>query len=201
MSECRPCNPLPLFSLLFLLLASCAGARVASDHDPAADFSRYSSFRWADSSASSLGGGSLFGHPFLERRIRDAVEGELASRGFRLIKASGEVDFTVALRVSSRAVEFTAPDPAASWHLRYGFGPSVRQDRWWWWGGYPLPIRCSEEVALAIIIADGRTGRPVWSASAREFEGWGDNGAELQRRIARIVGKLLDRFPPPPPRR
>src|SRR6185436_20159955 len=81
-----------------LALAACSSVRVTTDHDANADFARLHAYAWAPriKPPNPVVSDTLVGN-----RIRDAVDRELAAKGFRPVDAGGAdfvVDFATAAR-------------------------------------------------------------------------------------------------------
>src|SRR5689334_8078442 len=69
--------------LLLLALVGCVGAKVSTDYDPAASFSKYKTYAW-------LKGGEA-PNPTVEQRIRTAIDGQLAAKGLTKVAASPDI--------------------------------------------------------------------------------------------------------------
>jgi hypothetical protein len=75
-------------------VAACAPGFVRTDFDPEVSFASFKTYQWTDSSPTrrqELEGTS----PFLERRLRRAVDLGLEQRGFRVAGSSGSPDFLI----------------------------------------------------------------------------------------------------------
>lgn len=86
-----------------LLLAGCASMNVSSDQYPAADFSGYRSYAWIseDPLIRPRGAKDEIG-ALTVRRIRDAIEAELAAKGYVAVASPAGADFVVAFTVGTR---------------------------------------------------------------------------------------------------
>ena len=69
-----------------LTLAGCATLRVNSYVDRGADFTRYRSYAWAERGAFATGDPRLDNNRFFSQRIEDAVDLQLAARGFEKVR-------------------------------------------------------------------------------------------------------------------
>ena len=127
----------------------------------------------------------------MERRVRRAVEAELAARGYRL-EPAGETDFLVTTYpvYRDRLVQsFTAMGPA--WG--YGWGP-----RW----GYGFASGFQEvqrfrEGSLVLEVRDRKTNQLVWQAAAEGALTDLQDPEDADRQVALAVRKMLEKFPPP----
>jgi len=88
-------------SVIAVALSGCV-PRVQTDFDPEVSFERLKSYAWVDSS--SMDQKLAEEYPFLERRLRRAVDGVLEAKGFRY-RDRGSVDFLVTAFVVIRPRE------------------------------------------------------------------------------------------------
>jgi hypothetical protein len=91
------------------------------------------------------------------RRIREAIEAELAAKGYKAVAAPENANFVVAFTVGTRdridATSYPAPYR----------GPWL-----WGWYGSQTDLRVYQEGTLSIDIFDGATKQPVWHGRARK---------------------------------
>lgn len=140
------------------VLAACAYAPVRTDFDPEVPFPLFRTWSWADSSparARELADAS----PFLERRLRRAVEQQLEAGGYTQASGDERVDFLVSVFVvgpsreespwRSWAATRCAANPRIGVSFGYPFGISRRlpwyryqefyqRDPWGWACSYRL---------------------------------------------------------------
>ncbi|HVW71119.1 MAG TPA: DUF4136 domain-containing protein, partial [Steroidobacteraceae bacterium] len=170
-----------------LLLAGCASLRTGADYDRAADFSGFHRFAWMprehhDSS-----------NPIVVRRAHEAIEAELARRGFVDAGDPTAADFIVDFTIGSRERVDVASYPAP-------YGMSYRNYPDWWghryWGG-AVDVREYREGTLSIDVFDAHTDRPVWHGWASK-ELTSSDLKHSQRPIRAAVEAVLRRFPPRP---
>ena len=85
------------FTVFLFVLTSCSSTRVRSDYDPRSDFRGLRTYTWIDADLSKSPYPGIQS-PFVKERIHSAVDGELASRGYRRI-TSGTPDFRIAFQI------------------------------------------------------------------------------------------------------
>jgi len=161
-----------------LLLTSCAGKpsfQFASD--PAARFDSLKTFAWyEDPSFVVPRGGSVVDGQFIDRSIRDAVDGDLMKKGFTKAP-SGKADFSVAYHVDQAGV--------------------VSQDKFGgydWWSGYIyVGAKYRKEGSLTLDVRDAGN-KLIWRANKTAIIG--TNPEAVRRDIDDAVGDLLSKFPP-----
>lgn len=199
--------------------------RVDADYDPQASFDALRTYDWLDSAEITEELAAI--SPFLERRIRRAVDQALETRGFAG-RAGGEVDFLVTAFVvaptGSDVARCRPPSCArptvtlgVGFGYPYGYGLRYPWDRW----RYPY-VRYPWGYAYAYRIGFGYTWLPLYErpdgrlpgtlvidvldASSREliWRGWAEGvlaelrgTAEQQGPLNEIVAEILERFPPP----
>jgi len=139
-----PHRPMPQRAFLGLTAAAmafsaCATHQVHTDFDREASFSGLARYDWADSTRIADTPAEV--SPFLERRVRRAVDLALDERGF-VLDTAGTIDFIIAAFVVT-PTDYAGPAraPAVSFHLGVGVGPAYYP---YWYGspalyGYPHP--------------------------------------------------------------
>lgn len=170
------------------LLTGCATTLKAhSDHDASQDFSAYRTFAWmADQPMIAPPDDVARVSPLNRRRIEEAIEKELAAKGFRKTADRAGADFVVSYSVGARdrIDAHVFPEP-------YAVG--------WRWGrvyyGRDVDVDVYREGTLAIDVFDGKSRQPVWHgwASKRITEHDVRHAAE---QIPTAVASILSRFPP-----
>lgn len=169
-----------------LLLAACATLSVSSDQYPQADFSGYRSYAWiaADPLIRPRGAQADPG-ALTVRRIREAIEAELATKGYLAVESPASADFVVAFTVGMRdridAQSYPAP---------------YRGPWFWSWYGEQTDLRVYREGTLSIDIFDGATRQPVWHGRARKevtSADVADPGPVIRKATAAILRKFPSR--------
>jgi hypothetical protein len=166
-----------------LLLAACASMRVGSDQHPQADFSGYRTFAWMNEATAGTGSQAQLGALTI-RRIREAVEGELSAKGYRLSAGGNAADFLVAFTVATRERTESRARPLPVQEQ----GPS----RQWSW--LDVDVLSYQEGTLSIDIFDGASTQPVWHGWATKTVTDADE-ADPGPVIQRAVSQILEKFP------
>jgi hypothetical protein len=173
--------------LLGVLAASCDTMRAGSDYYPSVDFSGYRTYVWmADSPLIRSDSTRVEVSPVTVRRIREAIENELATMGFELASEREQADFAVSFTVGARDM------------IRLEDYPPYYRGRWRWHPPYYWPnvdIDMYTEGMLAIDIFDNETREPVWHGWARKTIISRDV-ANPGPAIDAAVEAILSRFPP-----
>ena len=165
---------------LALVAAGCSGISTTSDWDETYDFSALSTYAWTDQ---GLEGGVS---EIMLRRMKAAVEGDLATKGF------------------SKADEYTA-DFLLAYHTgtqdqqqydTYGYGAGG------WWGGYwgggmtTTTVRTYTEGTLILDVIDRERNELVWRGSATDTIDEMNSPEQRVQLVQDAVTKLMKDFPP-----
>jgi hypothetical protein len=176
------------------LLLACSGVRVKTDYDPASDFSKLRTFAWIDPELreeprpdNAMPSDPFTRNTLLDRRVRDGVESQLASRGYRAAAEGESPDFLIRYEVVSRQIERDYPVYVGGgygygWHNGYygtgvGYGGSSTYD----------------EGTLIIDVIDPASQQITWRGygTSQSRDAWMDAD-----RLNRSVTEILKKFPP-----
>ena len=158
---------------LLLVGSGCSSVYVSSDWDREISFDRYHTYRWAPTERPA-DTRPRANQTLLDKRIRSAVDRELAARGLRHDEAAGaDLLFVYEATTRSRVEVFR----------RYG------------WPGWSSARRYREGSLLLLAVDPrlGDEGQVVWQGVA---EGIVSDPDEPEEKIADAVAKLLKDFPP-----
>jgi hypothetical protein len=158
---------------------------VGTDYDPEADFAALRTYAWLPDHDRMVGERRIY-DTLLDRRVRNAVDRELAARGYSTA-AADVADFYV---VYHAGIETKIDVRSVNSALGYGEGL---------WGrdiGPGADVREYEQgtLLLDILRRDGR--QLLWRGSASDPVSDTDDPEKRTRRIDEAVGLMLDRFPP-----
>lgn len=171
-----------------LLLTACETLHVGSDHDPAADFSRYHSFAWMPPHAQR----AESSNPLVVQRAHDAIEAALIGKRYSPAGDPAQADFVVDFTIGSRERADVRSYPAP-----YG-GAFVRGGPYWWgtpyWGN-EVDLRQYREGTISVDVFDAQSHRPVWHGWARK-ELTRTDIEHSQGSIREAVDSILATFPP-----
>ena len=186
--RCRTFRVRGVFLFLFAALAaiSCSQITVTSDYDPATNFSTYKTYDWIPT-PQKPGGDLRLETPFLATRIREAVDAQMETRGYRK-RESEPPDLLIAYHVAIQGKLDISTVPAT-----YGYGyRGVRA------GASTTTVRPYEEGTLVLDMIDGPSKQLIWRGAAQAEIKENATPEERQKRINEAVHKLLEQFPPKP---
>lgn len=184
--------------LAIAIVGGCSGIQVSQDYDLSTNFRPYRTFAWAPEPPQKSGD-VLIESPFMDRRIRNAIETTLVSKGYP--KADGgRPDFLVTYQlVVKTQVEIDTVGPAFGWGLYpYPYG-------YWgypypYWGGidYTTFINQYEVGTLLVDFTDAKTHQLFWRGIGSRRVSQQSTPEKSTERINRTVREILAQYPPGP---
>lgn len=172
-----------LFGLLLLTLSGCTQIRVRSDFDPQTDFSKLQTYGWLPDLQATTD--PRLDSKLLDRRVREAVDRQLAAKGYRKVD-DDTASFRVAYHVYLQRQSQTVHEPVGPYTYR-------------WWGGMgPTYTYQYDEGTLLVDVIDPQTNVLTWRGSATAIVDPRASVQERGERIDRAVASLLEKFPPQP---
>lgn len=182
--------------LLLLVMAGCSSIATSTDYDPASvsKVDAYRSYAWLPMPE---GADPRVYNPLVGRRVMDAVDRELASRGYRKVEQDpdfkigwhGAIDQKLDVQTTGVAYGYTW-DP---WFSPMGPGMGV--------GGSGVPYSTVdeyEEGTLILDVVDAASNKLVWRGTAQAELSENPSEQKRQDRTQEAVEKILERFPPEP---
>jgi len=172
-----------------LVFAACASPiHTSHDSDPEADFSSYRTWAWISEQpliGPTPGVGNTYVSPLDDKRIRRAVDSQLAGKGYRpttLQDADLVVSFTIG---SEQKVKVTdTPGMSTVYTRGYGYGS--------WYGSSPVNVRTYTEGTLALQFFERESQSAVWVGWASKRLSQQDESEEV---LDRAVAMILEPFP------
>ena len=185
------CWKIPVaFLLVGVLLGGCSTIKTGSHRDESASFAGYRTFSWIADNPMVMGKGeSPSVSPLAQKKITDAIQGELTRKGFVYTSNRSGADFVLAYTVGTRD------------RIEASSYPSAYQGAWGWhlYGRYYYDVeiehRMYTEGTLGVDVFDGKTKQPVWHGWAKKTITAADR-EDPSPSIARAVTALFAEFPP-----
>jgi hypothetical protein len=157
---------------------------------PPRDYARYRNWAWANG---QLPAGTSWAD---SAQIAEAVSNALDQRGLRPQRSGDNADLRVgtSLRMETR-LQQTRDDVGYGTGYGRGYGGYDRYDRYGAYGSYPVVRTYQIQVMVVRIdLFDGKSGQPVWSASA-ETSSQGSL-SDRNEALRNAVQKALTAYPP-----
>ncbi len=176
--------------LLGLSLSGCATIQSGSHHDESATFDGYRTFSWMSEDPMIVGAGEGPPvSPLTQKKIVNAIDGELTRKGFVYTASREAADFVLSYTVGTRERIEASSYPSAyrgswGWHL-YG--------RYYYETEYVH--RTYTEGTLGVDIFDGKTKQPVWHGWASKTISTSDRKNPAPS-IDKAVMAIFEDFPP-----
>lgn len=180
--------------LLTVPLTGCSTISVKTDYDRSVDFQGLRSFAWMPNTGPKITG-NKDSVESIDRRIRQALENELAARGF-VVTDAGSADFWINYQAALQrkthvsSVSDYSAGPGMGWNYRYGRedAHNVPHDR--------VYVNEYDEGTLIVDVVDPASKKLMWRGFAQARIGENESSERRDRRVKEAVKKMLDRFPP-----
>jgi hypothetical protein len=169
-----------------VVLSGCgSGISVNQDYDVNARFEDYTTYDWVPMPDPKPGNArtAVRRNDLLDKRIRNAVNDELAAKG--LVQNSASPDLLVVYHVDVQdRVQVT------DWGYRYS-------DYYWGWGGREIDVYNYKEGTLIIDLIDAGTKNLVWRGAGQKALDEGNRTPEqVDATIRKVVGAIMEKYPP-----
>jgi hypothetical protein len=174
--------------LLTLSLIGCSGIPVNQDYDPQANFSNIRHVQWLPAEQQTAPSAQDFAqqHPLIAKRIENAVQQQLATKGIRLVTGHPDAYITYHISVRTRlAVEPASPT--------FGFGTYWRHGGVFW---QTAPdVYEYEEGTVTIDLIDPQ-GHLLWRGFSHTHLTEQSTPQKTTELVNAVIGKILAQYPP-----
>ncbi|HTP39169.1 MAG TPA: DUF4136 domain-containing protein [Steroidobacteraceae bacterium] len=171
------------------LLAGCA-APVRSDYDSHVGMSACHNYAWLESPRAESRRAQAFDNPLNTKRLRDAVQANLAEHGLQPVAEGAAADCTVAYAIGSRQ-RLDDGYPRVGWGFGFGWGSRRSFGSLAW----DDDVYAYREGRISVDIYNARNNEPIWHASVDEDVTY-LTGSDAEARIGSAVKALFSKFPP-----
>jgi len=187
-------NPFKKLSFLFVFIFIICNsyAQVNSDYDKNTDFTKYKTYTlkgWEKDSDKIL-------NPFDKKRITDALQSQLESRGLMLVEDNGEIAVTLYLTIKEKT-DYTA---YSNFNGGFGYTGRLGYARGMGMGMGSASTSVSESNykvgTLIIDMYDSTSKNMIWQGDmTSDVE---ENASKRDKTIPKKMGKLMKKFPVTP---
>jgi len=168
--------------------------KVGWEYDPAGRFTGLHSYAWVPGSQQPTGDPRV-DDKSVDRRIRQAVDTQLAAQGFVAAPAE-QADFWVGYHVLLLDKVETSTTRTYYGHNR-SWGGDAGLDLGWQLAGAPASYSWRYDVGtLTVFIEAPATQRPIWQGFAEAQIEPSDDWDTRDRRLAKAATLILEKFPP-----
>lgn len=183
-----------LVALLAMMawLSSCSSARVVTDADPSANFSKYHSYRFADADDDRAGTNPLYHSSIIDNSIHGQIAIELDKRGFQEVGKNADLIIMYHTYTERKQSSYNNYYPMmyGGWGWRYyPYGMGAYPYPYSYWNGYN---RIYTEGTLIIDAIDAATNQVVWRGSISDAI---DEPKDLHKKVMKAVSIIFSRFP------
>jgi hypothetical protein len=172
------------------------GGEVITDYDRKADMSHFKTFAWLEQEKIPVFRGAIsedrkkISDEDLDKMIRSYADVELTRKGF-LKTTDGDPDFLVSYyAVSKIQIEVQEFDSGTSAH------PNLPYGHWRPFYQASSDTLLTSEGTLTLDIIDSAENHLVWRGSATDIFEERDSVNKVQKKLRKIVQKILKKFPP-----
>jgi len=163
---------------LMAVAVGCSSISVNYDYDSEANFASYQTYAWVEQEQSPTGS------DLLDKRIRGAVDTQLAAKGFR--QESTNPDILVVFHVGTQdKIDVT------DWgytYQRYGYGG--------WGGGRQVDVYQYTEGTVIVDLIDAGSSQLVWRGSATKTIDSNPSPERMEKNINDAMAQVFKRYPP-----
>jgi hypothetical protein len=163
--------------LMLSITAVTLAQQVQTDFDKRVDFAQYKTYSWKKVNVSNA---------LWEPRIKDAVDGQLAAKGWKQVDEGGDV---VLLAIGTTQTQRTLDT------FYNGFGGGWR---WRGFGGSGISTTTEQdykEGTLVIDMFDAKSKMLIWRGNAQDM--LSGNPDKNEKNLNKAVVKMFKKFPPP----
>lgn len=183
--------------ILAAMLIGCTTLQVNVDYDPTVDLHALRTYDWAATPQEKAGDPLIDSDTLLRQRVVNAVDGELARRGFR--RTSAKPGFLVTFFYTRDRKVIATGYPYMGPYGGYFGGPYYGYWGGWYYpgySGYGFYPRQYDEGLLVIDFIDPTSRKLLWRGMVRDYLRFQDSPETRDLRIHGAVVAVLDRFPP-----
>lgn len=178
-----------LLPFLTLALVACAGIETSTNYDPEAvgKLEQYRTYSWLPE---PQGQNTRVYNDIVEKRVKQAVDQELQSRGYRLVEENP--DFKLGWH---GAIDQKLDVQTMDAYYGYAWDPFYSP----YYMGATVPhtyVREYEEGTLVLDVMDAASNRLVWRGTAQAELSSDASAESRQQKLQEAVDKILADFPP-----
>lgn len=180
-----------------LLLIGCTTLQVSTDYDPSANLAALRTYDWAQAPQVKSGDPVIDTDTLLRQRVVNALDGELARRGF--VRRRRKPGFLVTFFYTRERKIIATGYPYLPSYGGFFGGPYYGYWGGWYYPGYygyGMYPREYDEGLLVIDFIDPPSRKLLWRGMVRDYIRFQEAPETRDIRIARSVISALQKFPP-----
>jgi hypothetical protein len=149
---------------VFAALAACNSLPVRTDINPNMSVANCHTYAFADEHVANTDQPSAFGNPLNAERLRQAIEANMAAKGFQKAVDRKSAECVVGYAMGTRQV---FDDYYGNFGIGWGWGGGWGRRGWGGGFGYDGPY-VRDETRISIDLFDARSKIPIWHASVSQ---------------------------------
>lgn len=182
--------------LLIVVLSGCSTMTVNSDYDPSESFKGLRTYDWIPGGRKPTGDPRIDDNTLLDTRVRNAVDRELAAKGFRRL-TDGQPDFWVVYHVTlDKKTDITTLNSYYGYGPGWGYGYGYPYRPYGWGGPPETYVYQYEEGTLLLDIVEPETRKLIWRGHATDEVQFSDSPGKREEQVNEAVRRILALFPP-----
>jgi hypothetical protein len=183
-----------MMGLLVVGFTACSPSLyVSTDYDKATNFQQYQTWNWYQDQPVAKSDSTRRYSTFLDKRIKTAVENEMARRGFKKASGLDKPDMLLAYDVTIDNVQRVRPDyvnvPMIGYGYYYGYRYAYRYNRLY----NASTVQEYQEGTILLDIVDAASNELVWRGTSQTSA---SEKSLNQEKVQEIVNSILAKFPP-----
>ncbi|MCE9685225.1 DUF4136 domain-containing protein [Shewanella sp. AS16] len=177
-----------LLAVAVLALSACSSTKTSWDYDPGVNFTQYKTYAWV---AKQMDGASYQLDGLMDERVRDAMNAELAMKGFK------QVDMANADVLVNYLTKIDKKIDVDTFSSNFGYNPYYGP-AWGWGAGMQTQtsVREYEVGTLILDIVDHKTNKLVWRGSLADTVRNKKSPQEKVQIINAAVASIMQNYPP-----
>lgn len=170
---------------------------VSTDYDEATNFTQYQTWSWYQDQPVAKSDSTRGYSTFLDKRIKTAVENEMARRGFQKATSRNQADMLLAYDVSIDNVQRVRPDyisvPMIGYGYYYGYRYAYTYNRLY----NNTTVQEYQAGTIILDIVDAKSNELVWRGTGQTSA---SEKSLTQEKVQEIVTQILAKYPPQGPK-
>ncbi len=168
-----------------LVFAGCSQYDINYDYDVDSNFSAYHTYAWMPqktAEGSTSASVAMQQNSLLDKRIRDAVDAAMATKGFTVDVENPDVVVVYHTGMQNK-VDVT------DWGYSYS-------GSYWGWAGRDIDVYNYTEGTLLVDLVDAKKKELVWRGSASGVVQPGSTPEQIQQRLNDVTSQIFENYPP-----
>lgn len=183
-----------VIGMLVLGFAGCSPSfTISTDYDDTTNFQQYQTWNWYQDQPIAKSDSNRRYSTFLDKRIKTAVENEMARRGFQRAAGTKKAAMLLAYDVTIENVQRVHPDfvnfPGIGYGYWYGYRYAYTYNRLY----NNTYVQDYQAGTIILDIVDAKSNELIWRGSGQAT---GGEKSLTQEKVQEMVNQILAKYPP-----